>query len=229
MILSTSHGGGILHLIFSTDGQKLVSIGMDRTFSIQVFYWQQKRSVVFRNTGYYPIFGVRFDPYDDNKFFTCGYQHLAEWGLNGTHLACVKYTNVYGVPGGGKLDELGKNPSNEGKTSQKCILLCMDFISYRLGHSVQSDIIFGNNLGDISTYCSSKYFVLNEQAHPGVAINVIRVTNSLSLDLKTVMIITGGEDGMIKIWDASIQLRQQVDMKQSVEIKDLKNIKSYGI
>lgn len=162
VILSTSHSGGILHLIFSTDGQKLISIGMDRTFSIQVFYWQQKRSVVFRNTGYYPIFGVRFDPYDDNKFFTCGYQHLAEWSLNGTHLACVKYTNVYGVPGGGKLDELRKNPGNEAKTSQKCILLCMDFISYRLGHSVQSDIIFGNNLGDISTYCSSKYFVLNE-------------------------------------------------------------------
>lgn len=62
-----------------------------------------------------------------------------------------------------------------------------------------------------------------------MAINVIRVTNSLSLDLKTVMIITGGEDGMIKIWDASIQLRQQVDMKQAVEIKDLKNMKSYGI
>jgi len=92
----------------------------------------------------------------------------------------------------------------------------MDFISYRLGHSVQSDVVFGNNLGDISTYCSSKYFVLNEQAHAGVAINCIKVTNSLSLDLKTVMIVTGGEDGLIKIWDASVQFKQQIDTKQAV-------------
>lgn len=66
---------------------------------------------------------------------------------------------------------------NDVKFKQKCILLCMDFISYRMGHSVQSDVVFGNNLGDISTYCSSKYFVLHEQAHPGAAINCIRVTN----------------------------------------------------
>ena len=83
----------------------------------------------------------------------------------------------------------------------------MDFISFRLGHSIQSDVVFGNNLGDISTYCSSKYFVLNEQAHPGSQINCIKVTNSLSLDQKTVMVVTAGEDGMVKIWDASIILK----------------------
>ena len=90
---------------------------------------------------------------------------------------------------------------------QKSILLCLDFLSYRLGHSVQSDAIFGNNLGDISTFCGSKYFVLNEQAHPNSPINCIKVTNALSLDYKTAMVITGGEDGLIKIWDASIQLK----------------------
>ena len=90
-------------------------------------------------------------------------------------------------------------------------------------------MIIGNNLGDISTYCSGKYFVLHEQAHPGVPINCLRVTNSLSLDQKTVMVITGGEDGLVKIWDASIELRQQVNMLDAVSIKDLKNIKSYGV
>ena len=33
-ILSTSHKGGVLHVAFSNDGEKLVSIGMDKTFSI---------------------------------------------------------------------------------------------------------------------------------------------------------------------------------------------------
>ena len=94
---------------------------------------------------------------------------------------------------------------------------------------MQSDAIFGNSLGDISTYSNSKYFVLNEQAHPRSPINCIKVTNTLSYDFKTVMVITGGEDGMIKIWDASIQLKQQIDVKAAVSIKDLKNLKSYGV
>ena len=107
----------------------------------------------------------------------------------------------------------------------------MDFISYRLGHSVQSDLIIGNNFGDICTYCSRKYFVLNEQAHPRSPINVVKVTNTLSLDMRQVNVVTGGEDGLLKIWDASIQLKQVVDLKASpaVGIKDLKNLKSYGI
>ena len=112
---------------------------------------------------------------------------------------------------------------------QKCILLSLDFICYRLGHSVQSDVIFGNNFGDISTYSNSKYFILHEQAHARAPINCIKVTNTLSFDFKSVMIITGGEDGLIKIWDINIQLRQQIDIKAAVSIKDLKNLKSYGI
>lgn len=204
-ILDTSHSGGVLHLVFSTDGQKIISVGMDRTFSIQIFNWEQKRTLCFRNTGYYPIFGVRFDPYDDTKFYTCGYQHMADWKLVGTHLSVQKFVNVYGPPGGSAPREvLDAKKLDDAKNKQKCILLCMDFISYRLGHSVQSDIVFGNNLGDISTYCSSKFFVVHEQAHPNSAINCIRVTNSLSFDQKTVCVITSGEDGMVKIWDASI-------------------------
>ena len=43
------------------------------------------------------------------------------------------------------------------------------------------------------------------------------------------MVVTAGEDGMVKIWDASIILKQQIDLKQAVSIQDLKNIKSYGV
>ena len=57
------------------------------------------------------------------------------------------------------------------------------------------------------------------------------MTNTISHDMKTANVITGGEDGMLKIWDATITLMQTIDMKASpaVGIKDLKNIKSYGI
>jgi hypothetical protein len=73
VVLHTAHKGGVLHLTFSTDGRKLISIGMDRTFSLEIFNWKQNRSIAFRNTGYYPIFGIKFNPYDDTCFYTCGY------------------------------------------------------------------------------------------------------------------------------------------------------------
>jgi hypothetical protein len=44
--------------------------------------------------------------------------------------------------------------------------------------------------------------VLHENAHEG-PINCIRTTDALT---DTVNIITGGEDGLIKVWDASINL-----------------------
>ena len=80
----------------------------------------------------------------------------------------------------------------------------MDFISFKLGNSIQSDVIFGSSMGEITTYCSGKHFVLNESAHDG-AINVIRVTDSISTN-GIVNIFTGGEDGFIKVWDASCRL-----------------------
>lgn len=83
VVMLSSHKGGVLHLVFSTEGSKLVSVGMDRTFSLQIFNWRQGRCIAFRNTGYFPIMGIKFDPFDDNTFITCGYQHMCEWRING--------------------------------------------------------------------------------------------------------------------------------------------------
>ena len=57
-------------------------------------------------------------------------------------------------------------------------MIAMDFFSYKLGHSIQSDAVFGTSLGEITTFCSGRHFVLNETAHE-VAINCIKVTDKL--------------------------------------------------
>ena len=89
--------------------------------------------------------------------------------------------------------------SQPGRSS----LISMDFFSYKLGHSIQSDAMFGTSLGEITTFCAGRHFVLNEDAH-SAAINSIKVSDRISSS--GVCIITGGEDGLIKIWDSAVQL-----------------------
>ena len=102
----------------------------------------------------------------------------------------------------------------------KSCLISMDFLSYRLGHSIQSDAIFGTSLGEITTFCSGRHFVLNENAHQA-SINCIKVTDRLTND--SINIVTGGEDGLIKIWDSAVQLLQVIDVRQAKVLQDFKN------
>jgi len=162
-----------MHLAFSDDGKKLLSIGMDKSFSMQVFRWEQSRSIVYRNSGALPILAAKFNPYDDNEFVTCGYEHMAVWRMRGCHLSCSSFQRLVSLAG--QFEE-----SKEDTTmGQRSILTCIDFVSYKLGHSIQSDVLFGSNQGDVSTYCSGKHFVLREEAHKA-AINCLRVTDHLS-------------------------------------------------
>ena len=110
--------------------------------------------------------------------------------------------------------------------SRKACLISMDFFSYKLGHSVQSDAIFGTSLGEITTFCSGKHFVLNENAHEA-AINCIKATDKLTGD--NVNILTGGEEGLIKVWDSAIQLLQVIDVRQARVLQDFKSPRSYAI
>ena len=103
----------------------------------------------------------------------------------------------------------------------------MDFFSYKLGHSIQSDALFGTSLGEITTFCSGRHFVLNENAHEG-AINCIKVSDRLTNE-SAVNIITGGEDGFIKVWDSAVQLMQVIDVRLAKVLQDLKNPRSYAV
>ena len=89
-------------------------------------------------------------------------------------------------------------------------LMSMDYLSYKLGHSIQSDAIFGTSQGEILTFCSGRLLVLNETAHES-AINVVKVCDQLTRAEANV--ITGGEDGLVKVWDSAINLLQVIDTR----------------
>ncbi len=156
VILKTAHRAGVLHLQFSNDGHKLVSVGMDKAYSIQVFDWRQNRVLAFRNTGYFTVFAVKFNPYNSESFVTCGYEHMAVWKLRGSHLSCQHFRRVKSVS---QPVEAGPD-SFDSTAGSRNIITCVDFLSYRVGLSIQSDLIFGTSLGEITTFQQGNYFVL---------------------------------------------------------------------
>jgi WD40 repeat protein len=87
--------------------------------------------------------------------------------------------------------------------------MSIDFLNYKLGHSIQSDVLFGTSQGEITTYCAGKHFVINESAHKG-SVNCLKVSDKIN---DQVNIISGGEDGLIKIWDSSMTLLQSIDVR----------------
>jgi len=102
---------------------------MDANFSIQIFHWEQQRCLAFRNTGKLPIFSLRADPYNNHKFMTCGYQHIAQWTLEGNHLSCSNFIHVdseYAEEEQKEQREM-KNPKEE-----RIVFTCMDFICHRV-------------------------------------------------------------------------------------------------
>lgn len=91
-----------------------------------------------------------------------------------------------------------------------------------MGYGIESDVYIGSSKGTISCYTSEKHIFLNKNAHKGI-INCIRVTDMASIKKSTTNVITCGEDGFIKIWDPSITLIQEVDVKSVNPLPDLSN------
>lgn len=76
-----------------------------------------------------PIFSLRADPYDVNKFMTCGYQHVAQWRLTGNHLTC---SNFIHVDSEFAEEEQKEERKIESDSKEKIVFMCMDFICHRV-------------------------------------------------------------------------------------------------
>lgn len=118
-----------------------------------------------------PVFAVKFDPFNSMKIITCGYEHVALWKLSGTHLSCGYFQKFHtakaaraSMAAAEAQDSGAPGAKQEIEPGRSC-LISMDFFSYKLGHSIQSDALFGSSLGEITTLCAGRHFVLHEDAH----------------------------------------------------------------
>jgi hypothetical protein len=53
--------------------------------------------------------------------------------------------------------------SEEVRFAGSCFITCLSYIAYLLEEQVESDIVVGNNLGDLALVTSGKYIVVKER------------------------------------------------------------------
>jgi len=142
-VLKTNHQNGILHISFSNDGDFLVTVGFEQFFSIEVRNWHTEEVIAFRNTDELPILDVKFNSYDKYEFVSCGYRNICCWKIEGRSLVRKEWIHV-----------------RETQRENDPIFTCTAYLDYIVGKQVQSDVIVGNNFGDIGLVTNGKYHVI---------------------------------------------------------------------
>ncbi|EGR29518.1 PH domain protein [Ichthyophthirius multifiliis] len=217
-ILPTFHKNGIVTIAFSQNSSIIVSIGMDINFSIQVTNWKTEEIIALRNSGQYHIFDVCFNPYNKYELVTCGTQNITVWELNGRNL----------------LRKLVVNASNESVHGANCCITCVDYLSYWLNEKIETDIIAANNYGDLILITCNKYIPVKERAHSKM-INCIKIFTAFE---EYVLIITAGEDELIKIWDTKFNQINEISTKKLAQfdyftknktLQEMKNLSAQSI
>ncbi|KAM9313939.1 echinoderm microtubule-associated protein-like 6 [Pholidichthys leucotaenia] len=85
-ILRDVHTHGVACLAFDSDGQRLVSVGLDGKNTVCVWEWRRGR-VIATATGHSDrIFDVCWDPVMSSRLVTCGVKHIKFWTLCGNAL-----------------------------------------------------------------------------------------------------------------------------------------------
>jgi WD40 repeat protein len=164
-IIATDHGAGIINLAFSADGSFLISIGMDKYFSIQVTDWEMEQKIAFKNSSQSPLIDVVVNPNDKYEFATCGFHKVQIWQIVGKTLLVKENIEV-----------------NEGDKNQLPYVTAITYSFYKFGGHVESDLIVGTNFGDLGLVSKGNYITVKKTAHKKMinCLKVIDIINDVS-------------------------------------------------
>ena len=70
---------------------------------------------------------------------------------------------IWGFAGRSLVRKTVVGVSDEVRFAGNCFITCLSYISYLLEEQVESDIVVGNNLGDLALVTSGKYIVVKER------------------------------------------------------------------
>ena len=133
------------------------------------------------------------DPYNKYRFATCGLNYVRVWEIDGKSLLIKDSVKVRDTFGDGVY------------------VTAIGYIYYLLGDIIETDLIVGDNRGDIGLVTCGNYIMLKKQGHMGM-INCLKITDALYDKL---VVITAGEDEKIKFWDTGLNLISEFNIKMS--------------
>nr|XP_015828065.2 echinoderm microtubule-associated protein-like 6 isoform X1 [Nothobranchius furzeri] len=85
-ILRDVHTHGIACLAFDSDGQRLVSVGLDAKNTVCVWDWRRGRVIAMATGHSDRIFDICWDPFQSSRLVSCGVKHIKFWTLCGNAL-----------------------------------------------------------------------------------------------------------------------------------------------
>lgn len=93
-ILSGLHKStqGVCSLDFSSSGKLLLSVGLDKNYTIGVWRWKEGTLVASASADRYPnrVFRAAFRPDSDTTFVSVGFKHIQFWSVAGSELVKKK-------------------------------------------------------------------------------------------------------------------------------------------
>ena len=183
-------------LKFSAEDYFLFVLGknIQGIFVVEVFDWKRKIGVLSKLLTLSPVFGIIPNLYKKNEFTVYGFNYLQLFHIEGRFL---------------KIKETFHN--SEGLNLE---ITAISYFYYLLGNEADHDFILGTASGAIGLLTFGKYKEIHKNAHAG-QINCLKITDMLN---KVVVIISAGEDGLIKFWNARIEIIKTLNLNHDPKL-----------
>ena len=194
----TGHVAAVNTMVFSFDGSFIASVAVDERHSLQVTDWARSEVVGYRHTGVTGILDVIFDSTNKYELCTAGYNSINRYYIQ--HGCIILKHIVY-------VNELDKDSLS--------YVTCMAYVPYLLDQSAAHDMIIATNFGSLGVVVGGeKHVQVRETAHK-------KCINSMVVcELKgRVVVVTGGEDELIKVWNMQFELKGEFNIRNSSLIK----------
>jgi WD40 repeat protein len=235
------HKRGIAQLAFSPSGVLLASIGLDKNHTLIIHEWKTGIELSKTPTGTNQIYGLKFqpdvsNPSDDTRLVTCGNNHLTFWNRPNTALESntARSTSSTSSTSSTTTNNMKKTPQIPIK-SRAAIFSCGKFnknISILdICFDAAGRIIGGSNLGHLCIWLPKDN---NSTMLPLKNAGTCSIKHAHKCPINSVetvpggsRIVSGGVNGMIKIWTTPKNLHHAVKLYRSFDtIKQTQNIPS---
>lgn len=197
------HQRGVLSLAFNEEGNQLVSVGMDDSFTHILWKdlggnWSRVQAISNAKGDKQPtLFLSWLSPQhamsSECHFISGGLRSMSLWKVEGSSLV--------------------KKQARLGKKISAAAYLCMVNIPNK--EKTAFNVFFGSSTGDILTLQDREIQIAVEKAHDkGVqSLAVIQPQANDGGDSSAALLISGGKDGCVKIWNPSLQMISILDLK----------------